>query len=62
MGGGRVEGSSPQWHLHGSGAQPVGKRQHWTGGGVEVLRNWLMSSEVLGRSCCRGRQGQRMVD
>jgi hypothetical protein len=38
MGGGRVDEGSPQRPLHGGGARLAGKRRHWTGGGVEVLR------------------------
>jgi hypothetical protein len=37
VGGGRVDGGSPQQCLHGGGARPVGKRRRWTGGRVEVL-------------------------
>jgi hypothetical protein len=37
VGGGRVDGGSPQRCLHGGGARPVGKRWRWTGGRVEVL-------------------------
>jgi hypothetical protein len=37
MGGGRLDGGSPQWRLHDGGARPAGKRRRWTGGRVEVL-------------------------
>jgi hypothetical protein len=37
VGGTRVDGGSPQRHLHSGGARPAGKRRRWTVGGVEVL-------------------------
>jgi hypothetical protein len=37
MGGGRVDGGSPQRRLHDGGVRPTGKRRRWIGGRVEVL-------------------------
>jgi hypothetical protein len=37
MGGGRVEGGSPQRRFHGGGDQPTRKQWRWTGGEAELL-------------------------
>jgi hypothetical protein len=60
LGNGRGRGAPQRW-LHGGGGWPVGNDRARPVAGSRWSENWLTSSEVLGRSCCRGRRGQRTV-